>query len=94
MMIINPEGVGYSHVRLLSHLTFRRCLRRTFLQTYAVLPAKSLVSLPGSGARAYLSPLASNTLLVPPDSLSYSARHRARYACGLANACALVYVAA
>jgi len=54
----------------------------------------SLVSLPGMGARAYLPPLASNTLLVPPDSLSCSARHRARYACGLANACALVYVAA
>jgi len=33
-------------------------------------------------------------LLVPPDSLSCSARHRARPACGLANACALVYVAA
>jgi len=37
---------------------------RYSMLTYAVIPAKSLVSLPGR-SRAYLPPLASNTLLVP-----------------------------
>jgi len=47
------------------------------LLTYAVI--SFLRSLPGYRARAYLQPLASNALLVPSDSLSCSARHRARW---------------
>jgi len=31
-------GVMY-HVRVLSHITFRRCFERTFWLTYAVIPA-------------------------------------------------------
>jgi len=44
---------GTCHMRVLSHLTFRRCSGTDILADYA------------REARAYLPPLASNTLLVP-----------------------------
>jgi len=51
--------------------------------------------IPAVGARAYLPPLASNTLLVP-SRLAFLQRSASGTVCAtrLANACALVYVAA
>jgi len=75
-----------------------------FLSVSIVLPIPSSADL-GSDlvpkitcqveARAYLTPLASNTLLVP-SRLAFLQRSASgtALACGLANACALVYVAA
>jgi len=56
---------------------------------------RSLVSLAGIGARAYLPPMASNTLASTlPTRFPAALDIGHGPACGLANACALVYVAA
>jgi len=69
------------------------CVRIGAMLTYAVISyLRSLARYGSPGlSTAYGFEHPAST---PPDSLSCSARHRARLACGLANACALVYVAA
>jgi len=60
------------------------------MQGYRLKPS---IPLPGIGARAYLPPLASNTLLVP-SRLAFLQRSASGTACATryANACALVCV--
>jgi len=67
-------------------------IENVILLTYAVI--SYLRSLARYRSTAYLSPLASNTLLVPSRLAFLQRSASARSACGLANACALVYVAA
>jgi len=67
-----------SGVCVLESHRFRRVSNGHWL-TYVVIPA-SLVSLPGRRARAYLPPLASNTLLVP-SRLAFLQRSASGTAC-------------
>jgi len=79
----------------LSHIAFRMCLQRTFLLTYAAISAKSLRSLARYGSPAYLPPLASKhpaSTLPTRFPAALGIGHDPAF--GLANACALVYVAA
>jgi len=62
--------------------------------TYAVIPAYSLVSSPGMGARAYLRYGFEHSASTLPTRFPAALGIGHGSACGLANACALVYVAA
>jgi len=81
------------HVRVESP-RFQECLERTFLLTYAVISAMPRIPCQVVGSPAYLPPMASNTLLVPSRLAFLQRSTSGTVACGLANACALVYVAA